>query len=117
MGEVTGPPRAGGSGAVILHAPPIPLPDPHTLATAQVCGRACVWCSTALDNTTAVDLGERSADDRGTPRWFPRCCRPCGFHKIYVALLDHTQSCKQCAIDFARCIDGKALRMAMRAVR
>ncbi|AZM53814.1 hypothetical protein DMA15_15520 [Streptomyces sp. WAC 01529] len=97
---------------------PIKLPVPDQLSEEQVCGRTCVWCESALDNTTAVDLGVGKRNTHGSAaRWYPRCCRPCGFRRIYQAFLDHIQSCEQCADDLTRCPDGKALRMAMREVR
>ncbi|MGW0537793.1 hypothetical protein [Streptomyces sp. NPDC003032] len=97
---------------------PIQLPDPAGLAEDQVCGRRCVWCAASLNTAIAVDLGARDVDAHGSgARWFPRCCRSCGHTHIYRALLDHTQSCEQCADDLTRCPDGTALRMAMRMVR
>lgn len=119
MGDITSPPSGGGSGSGTLPMTPIELPDPTGLAEEQVCGRRCVWCAANLNNTEAVDLGgRREVSAHGSlTQWFPRCCRPCGFERIYGALLDHTQSCEQCADDFTRCSVGKALRMAMRTVR
>ncbi|MFI2617933.1 hypothetical protein [Streptomyces sp. NPDC018584] len=100
-------------------SPPIELPDPCGLAEEQLCGRRCVWCTASLDNTIAVDLGERREVSAygSVSRWFPRSCRRCGFDHIYQALLGHTQSCEQCADDLTRCSVGTGLRMAMRAVR
>ncbi|QEV18653.1 hypothetical protein [Streptomyces alboniger] len=98
---------------------PVDLPDPSGLAEDQVCGRRCVWCVTSLSTDAAVDFGERRevSPHGGVSSWHPRCCRPCGFEHVYRALLDHTQSCEQCADDLTRCAVGKALRMAMRQVR
>ncbi|MET9545710.1 hypothetical protein ABZY36_10430 [Streptomyces sp. NPDC006627] len=95
------------------------LSDPAELAEDQVCGRRCVWCAASLNTAIAVDLGERRevSAHGSTSSWFPRCCRPCGFEHIYRALLDHTQSCEQCADDLTRCRVGTGLRMAMRTVR
>ncbi|QEV18800.1 hypothetical protein [Streptomyces alboniger] len=119
MGDITGRTTGGGSGSGTLHLPPVELPDPAGLSEEQVCGRTCVWCRGVLDNTTAFDLGARKVNAHGSgARWYPRCCRrPCGFQHIHQALLDHTQSCEQCADDLTRCTDGKALRTAMRTVR
>ncbi|QEV18606.1 hypothetical protein [Streptomyces alboniger] len=118
MGEITVPTSVAGSSGGILQALLTELPDPAELAEEQVCGRACVWCAAALHNTTALDLGARQADAHSCgARWYPRCCNPCGFEHLHAALLDHSQSCEQCADDFLNCSVGKALRMAMRTVR
>ncbi|MEU2667388.1 hypothetical protein ABZ622_00740 [Streptomyces sp. NPDC007164] len=54
------------------------LPDPATLSGAQQRGVHCVWCSVALANGTAHDLGPRHVDAHGTSAlWFPRCCPSC----------------------------------------
>ncbi|MFH8289123.1 hypothetical protein [Streptomyces sp. NPDC018059] len=100
-------------------AVPIELPDPAGLAEEQLCGHRCVWCTASLNSAVAVDLGERRevSVNGGVSRWFPRSCRRCAFEHIYQALLDHTQSCEQCADDLTRCRIGTGLRMAMRAVR
>lgn len=53
-----------------------PLPPVGDLSEQQVRGTACVYCGIHLDNATAVDLGERTARQAGSPRrWFPRACR------------------------------------------
>ncbi|MFF8645871.1 hypothetical protein [Streptomyces sp. NPDC015345] len=98
---------------------PIELPAPSGLAEDQLCGRRCVWCAASLNTAITVDLRERRevSAHGSTSSWFPRCCRPCGFEHIYRALLDHTQSCEQCADDLTRCRVGTGLRMAMRTVR
>ncbi|MGW0538562.1 hypothetical protein [Streptomyces sp. NPDC003032] len=117
MSESTVPSSATGSGTVLDRMPLVELPDVRTLATAQVCGEACVWCAATL-TTTAVGLGEREVEAHGSlTRWAPRCCRDCGFKRIYTALLDHSQNCEQCADNLALCTVGTVLRMAMRLVR
>ncbi|MFJ2896167.1 hypothetical protein ACIO87_14965 [Streptomyces sp. NPDC087218] len=56
----------------------IGLPDPALLSGAQQRGTHCVWCSVALVNGTARDLGPRPVDAHGTSAlWFPRCCPIC----------------------------------------
>lgn len=99
--------------------PPIELPNPAGLAEEQLCGRRCVWCTASLNSAVAVDLGERRevSANGSVSRWFPRSCRRCGFEHVYGALLDHSQSCEQCADDLTRCRVGTGLRMAMRGVR
>lgn len=117
MADITAPAPGAAGGSETL-APPLDLPDPSELSPAQVCGRACLWCHVTLDNAVAVDLGARDVEAHGSiTRWYPRSCRPCEFQRVYGALLNHTQSCEQCADDLIHCEPGTALRKAMRVVR
>ncbi|MEU1022744.1 hypothetical protein ABZ366_11770 [Streptomyces sp. NPDC005904] len=95
------------------------MPDRAELAEDQVCGRRCVWCAAGLNTAVALDLGERRevSAHGSVSSWFPRSCRPCARGHVYRTLLDHTQSCEQCADDLTRCPGGKALRAAMRTLR
>lgn len=96
----------------------VDLPRVDTLTQAQVRGRACVWCSVALSNATAVNLGERTVDAHGSrTHWFPRACRPCAKTNVYKALLDHTQSCEQCNDTPALCEAGSSLRATLKVAR
>jgi hypothetical protein len=55
------------------------IPRPRDgLTEGQVRGFACVWCSTTLDDATAVDLPPQPFRilDYVT-RWYPRACRGC----------------------------------------
>lgn len=101
-----------------LPAPPALLPDPMDLSEAQIRGADCVWCAETLTPETAVDLGEKVAEAYGiAAHWFPRACRDCVGPQTYRALLDHAQTCEQCADDQSRCETGKALREAVREAR
>ncbi|MFD8852578.1 hypothetical protein [Streptomyces sp. NPDC059604] len=54
------------------------LPPVDDLTGQQQRGVHCVWCSVALANGTARDLGPRPVDAHGTSAlWFPRCCPIC----------------------------------------
>ncbi|QQC89819.1 hypothetical protein [Streptomyces alfalfae] len=87
----------------------VPLPDVQELTQPQVCGRACVWCAVALDNTTAIDLGAREVDAHGSvTRWFPRCCGPCGRRHFRDAFTAHRAGCSTCSA-IPWCITGKRL--------
>ncbi len=101
-----------------LPSVPIELPDP-CLATAQVCGRACVWCAVTVNNGEAVDLGEREVTAHGSvTRWFPRSCRPCAYTHLSEASQRHRKECKVCSTRLPWCRTGQALfGAAMRAAR
>lgn len=54
------------------------LPPLSDLNEEQKRGRSCVWCDTALDNATAVNLGRRPYKRLGhIAYWFPRSCGSC----------------------------------------
>ncbi|WP_327278658.1 zeta toxin family protein (plasmid) [Streptomyces sp. NBC_01224] len=54
------------------------LPRLMSLSSAQRRGAHCVFCSAALSARTAVDLGARPVDARGSSAlWFPRRCATC----------------------------------------
>ncbi|MFB7845540.1 hypothetical protein ACFC34_00690 [Streptomyces sp. NPDC056053] len=56
----------------------IAVPDPAALSSSQQRGTQCVWCTIALTNGTARNLGPRPIDAHGTSvLWFPRCCHHC----------------------------------------
>lgn len=94
------------------------VPPVEGLSVAQTCGRACVWCAVVLTTESAVELGTRSERRFDTDFvWFPRSCRVCTEPHAYRALLDHAQSCEQCADKPARCREGHALRQTLKEVR
>lgn len=78
-------------------------------------GAVCLWDGVPLSADTAIDLGERQADD-GTS-WFPRGCRACVLAQAMRALQLHTQSCEQCTDDFTQCLTGHGLVRLMREAR
>lgn len=100
--------------ATTTHADRPEPPDPGTLTVAQTCGRACVFCGSALSTETAIELGART---EGGFTWFPRSCRLCAVRPAYRALLDHAQKCEQCADNPTRCAEGSELRHALSEVR
>ncbi|MFD0555290.1 hypothetical protein ACFQ0X_43525 [Streptomyces rectiviolaceus] len=118
MAESTFPTSAAERGTVADRMPPVGLPDARTLSEAQVRGHACVWCTVTLTTSTATDLGVRDAGEHGSPVcWFPRACQICACRHFYRALLDHSQTCEQCADDPSRCVEGIALRRMLKEVR
>lgn len=119
MGETTGPASGAGSRArTTLQPPSVQLPDLAALSVAQTCGRACVWCAVALTTENAVELGTRSERRFDTDFvWFPRGCRLCTEPHAYGALLDHIQSCEECAAETGRCAEGSTLRQTLKGVR
>ncbi len=75
-----------------------------------MCGRRCVWCAASLNTATAVDLGERTIDAHGSgARWFPRCCRDCGYRRLFAAFKKHANGCKQCSTSLPWCLQGQTL--------
>ncbi|MFH8485845.1 hypothetical protein [Streptomyces longisporoflavus] len=119
MGESTGPGPGAGSGAGALHTRLlIEVPDPAALSVAQTCGRVCVWCAVVLTAENAVELGPRCERRFATDFvWFPRGCRLCTEPHAYRVLLDHAQSCEQCADETGHCAEGRALRQTLKGVR
>lgn len=106
--------QANGTIQVVAHR----VPPVEGLSVAQTCGRTCVWCAVVLTTETAVDLGTRSERRFDTDFvWFPRGCRVCAEAHAYRALLDHTQSCEQCADEPALCREGHTLRQVLKEVR
>lgn len=96
----------------------IPVPAVDSLSVAQTCGRACVWCAVTLATETAVELGRRSTPRFGAAfEWFPRSCLQCAAWHVYRVLIEHAQSCEQCADDPACCAEGSALRTTLKAAR
>lgn len=93
----------------------LPLPEYNGLTEQQLRGANCVWDDTPLTTTTAVDLGERHADD-GTS-WFPRACRPCTRPRALKGLQLHSGMCEPCAIDHTQCPEGLALVRLVREAR
>ncbi|MEV5182877.1 hypothetical protein AB0K88_24265 [Streptomyces werraensis] len=76
---------------------PLPLPALGMLSDAHRRGSRCAWCSTPLTAETAVDAGERSAEDGG--RLFPRGCRHCAALAAYRLLWEHAPACDVCRTD------------------
>lgn len=93
----------------------LPLPDLDGLTDQQTRGATCVWDGTPLTATTAIDLGERHADD-GTS-WFPRACRPCTLPRAMSALQAHAGMCEPCVDDHTQCPTGLALVRLVREAR
>lgn len=91
------------------------LPDVDDLSDDQRRGTICVWGDSPLTPLSAVDLGERQADD-GTS-WFPRACRPCAVGRAMNALQDHSGSCEQCVDDHTQCPTGLGLVRLVRETR
>ncbi|GAA3099213.1 hypothetical protein ACFQ0X_08180 [Streptomyces rectiviolaceus] len=107
-------PRGNGAVERTVHS----VPPVGGLSVAQTCGRACVWCAVVLTTENAVELGTRSERRFDTDFiWFPRGCRFCAEPRAYRALLDHIQSCEQCADETGRCTEGHALRQRLKEVR
>lgn len=93
----------------------LPLPDLDGLTDQQTRGATCVWDSTPLTATTAIDLGEQQAAD-GT-HWFPRACRPCTLPRAMRALQEHCGLCEQCVDDHTKCPTGLGLVRLVREAR
>jgi hypothetical protein len=89
----------------------LPHADYNSWAEQQARGTACLWCAVALDNATAVDLGQRRVrllDGHLTV--FPRGCVTCVRAAAHKQLFDHVGSCEQCVDDCAHCEPGRILR-------
>jgi hypothetical protein len=83
--------------AVPTGALPLPLPALGMLSDAHRRGSRCAWCSTPLTAETAVDAGERDAEDDS--RIFPRGCRRCAGVAAYRLLQQHAHACERCQTD------------------
>ncbi|MGA5605907.1 hypothetical protein ACPCUF_33660 [Streptomyces griseoincarnatus] len=90
MAETTTP-TATPTGAL-----PLPLPALGMLSDAHRRGSRCAWCSTPLTAETAVDAGERDAEDGS--RIFPRGCRRCAGVAAYRLLQQHAPACDVCKV-------------------
>jgi hypothetical protein len=91
------------------------LPDVDDLSDDQRRGAVCVWGDSPLTPLSAVDLGERQADD-GT-NWFPRGCRWHAQRRAMEALQAHSGSCEQCVDDHAQCPAGLGLVRLVKETR
>ncbi|MCH0561522.1 hypothetical protein [Streptomyces sp. MUM 16J] len=102
--------------AEVLDAIAPDLPQPDMLTKDQAAGRTCVWDEEPLMLESAVDLGERVAEDG---RWFPRACRNCTSLRAHRAMLDHGTHCPLCAsaATAAHCTVGRGLYRLQRACR
>lgn len=108
MPEITHP-AASPIGALQL-----PLPALGMLSEAHRRGARCAWCSTPLTAETAVDAGERDAEDGS--RIFPRGCAPCAGRAAYRLLWEHATACDRCRTD-ASCPVAVAAQRLMRGGR
>ncbi|WP_234432590.1 hypothetical protein [Streptomyces sp. MUSC 125] len=92
------------------------VPTLAALGEDQTAGRTCVWGEEPLTLESAVDLGERVAEDG---RWFPRACRNCTSLRAHRAMLDHGTHCTLCAsaATAAHCTVGRGLYRLQRACR
>ena len=90
MAETTHP------GSAPTGALELPLPALGMLSDGHRRGTHCAWCSTQLTADTAVDAGERDAED-GT-RLFPRGCAPCAGRAAYQLLFQHAPACDVCKV-------------------
>lgn len=96
----------------------LPLPNPQDISNHQARGAACVWCTAALATGAVTDLGARRIQVAGMPvSWFPRACHPCTATHAHRALLDHGQSCEQCADNAQECDTVRALYRLVREHR
>ncbi|MBJ6615572.1 hypothetical protein [Streptomyces sp. I4(2020)] len=102
-------PAATPTGALTL-----PLPALGMLSDAHRRGSRCAWCSTPLTAETAVDAGERDAEDGS--RIFPRGCADCAGRAAYRLLFDHATACNRCRTD-ASCPVAVAAQRLMRGGR
>ena len=93
----------------------LPLPAYAGLTKQQRRGTTCVWDGAPLTTPTAMDLGERHAED-GTS-WFPRACRPCTLRRGMETLQSHSDTCEQCVDDHTQCETGVALVRLVREAR
>lgn len=93
MAETTHPTEPRTDGTLQL-----PLPALSLLSDEQRRGSRCAWaCGKALTAETAVDAGERAAEDGG--QLFPRGCAPCAGRAAYQLLWEHSRSCDVCRTD------------------
>ena len=76
---------------------PLPLPAISLLSDRQRRGADCAWCRGTLTAETAVDAGERPADDGGN--LFPRGCTSCAGRAAYQLLWEHSRACDVCRTD------------------
>jgi hypothetical protein len=93
---------------------PLPLPALGMLSDAHRRGARCAWCSTPLTAETAVDAGERDAEDGA--RIFPRGCVQCAGRAAYRLLFQHAPHCDRCRTD-ASCPVAVAAQRLMRGGR
>lgn len=89
----------------------LPLPALSLLSNEQRRGVHCAWCHTPLTAETAVDAGERTAQDGGN--LFPRGCAPCAGRAAYQYLFQHAPACDHCRTD-PSCPTAVAARRLMR---
>ncbi|MEV5168193.1 hypothetical protein AB0K66_26715 [Streptomyces werraensis] len=108
MAETTTP-TATPTGALEL-----PLPALGMLSDAHRRGSRCAWCSAPLTAETAVDAGERDAEDGA--RIFPRGCASCASRAAYELLFRHAPHCDRCRTD-ASCPVAVAAQRLMRGGR
>ena len=106
MAETTHPPEPRTDGVL-----PLPLPTLTLLSDGQRRGSACAWCRLPLTAETAVDAGERAAEDGG--QLFPRGCAPCAGRAAYQLLWEHSRACDRCRTD-ASCPTAVAANRLMR---
>ncbi|MFF5404642.1 hypothetical protein ACFY8K_16625 [Streptomyces misionensis] len=96
----------------------LPVPPYSTLTERQARGLDCVWGGEDLTTTGPLDLGERTIrriDARTS--WFPRACRRCAEREALKAVVEHGQTCEQCADDHTQCPTGLNLVRTVRAAR
>ncbi|MFJ9657629.1 hypothetical protein ACIRPR_06625 [Streptomyces griseoflavus] len=87
----------------------LPLPALSLLSDAQRRGTACAWCRMALTAETAVDAGERAAEDGG--QLIPRGCWVCAGRAAYQLLWEHSPACERCQTDPSCPVSVAALRL------
>lgn len=108
--ETTSPSLSPEAALVLLE-----LPDVEDLSADQRRGAVCVWTGRPLTNETAIDLGERTADDGML--WFPRATREGVRRKALSTLHLHSQACEQCMDDYRSCPEGYPLVRLVREFR
>jgi len=91
----------------------LPLPALSLLSDPQRRGACCAWCRTTLTAETAVDAGERPAEDGG--QLFPRGCRKCAGRAAYQLLWEHSRACDVCRTDPTCPVSVAATRLMQEA--
>ncbi|MFI6337854.1 hypothetical protein [Streptomyces sp. NPDC050535] len=94
------------------------LPSVEELSEEQIRGRACVWCTVALELAAGIDLGARPGQFAGSGvSWFPRGCPSCVIRMIYPEQVSHASQCTACNTRGGICSKGDELRSLLRQAR